>query len=877
MKKIFSTIISLILCLSVFASPVNLEKAIKVAKNFYQQLSPERGFAESDFSLVYTAKSKEIGIQNGTNSEIATFYIFNINENQGFVLISADDATYPILGYSMVGEYDESNAPPAFRKLLEKYKLEISDIIINNYEPNDNIVQEWMVLESGGRLSEGKESMAVNPLIQTKWSQSPYVNAMCPYDANAGSYNDYHCVTGCPATAMAQIMKYWNYPTMGVGFHSYNHNDYGTLSANFASTTYNWSSMPNTVSSANSAVATIMYHCGVAVEMGYGPTVSGSYVIISGSPTPEQCSEYAFKTYFGYNSTTIQGLKRSSYSDTNWKNILKAELNAGRPIQYAGFGQGGHTFVCDGYDSSDYFHMNWGWGGSCDGYFSLNALNPGTGGTGSGAGTYNEGQQALIGIQPASGGSTSTGVIDLNSSISISPNPIDFAQSFSVNADVTNSGTGNFSGDYCAALFTASGDFIDYVQTLSAGSNPLLPGYHYTGGLTFSSSGILAVPGSYKIGIFYKNSDENWELAGNASYTNPISVTINSPTNYIQLYSDLNVTPNTFVHGQSASVNFNILNNNSSTYFGSYCANLYDLEGNFVQTIGTINETNGLPSGYVYSSPFLTVNTTSISAEPGSYILAILEKENGSSNWYLVGGEDYTNPVNINVVEPSMSADIYETNNIESTAYNLSLNFSGGTANKQTNGSNFHIGSDLDYYKLVLPTGYNYSISARLHDSYNSDNGQTYTGDAMFSYKKNSTWSDNFDDIMPTNISVSNGGTILFNVAPYFVGGTGTYLLDMSITRTTELNSNSLNEQSISVYPNPATKDFYIIFSDLNLKINSIKMFDCSGREVSEFDLPEYLDPKIYCSIGDIKDGLYFIQITTEKGIVSKPIVIKSF
>jgi hypothetical protein len=222
-------------------------------------------------------------------------------------------------------------------------------------------------------------STAVSPLVQTKWDQSPYYNNLCPYDNSKGE----RTVTGCVATAMAQVMNYWEYPKKGTGFHSYNHSKYGTLNANFGSTTYDWANMPNELTSSSStvqknAVATLMYHCGVSVDMDYNVSSeggSGAYVISSRSPVTH-CTEYALKTYFGY-KTSIQGVQKADYTTTNWKNLLKAELDASRPIVYAGFGDGGHCFVCDGYDNNDYFHFNWGWGGLYDGYFALNALIPG--------------------------------------------------------------------------------------------------------------------------------------------------------------------------------------------------------------------------------------------------------------------------------------------------------------------------------------------------------------------------------------------------------------------------------------------------------------------------------------------------------------------
>jgi len=864
MKKIFLILVGFVISITLFAESVNPEQAAKIAKNFYLQVAKSKGLSDVTLSLAFTAKSKDVSIQKGYNGqETLIFYIFNVNQNEGFVIVSADNDVTPILGYSTSGSYSDINIAPAFKKLLEKYKKEIADVILNNLQADQEIQNKWEKLENGESIFSEKGIKSVNPLLTTTWNQNPYYNYLCP----GGS------VTGCPATAMGQIMKYWNYPATGIGFHSYNENDYGTLSANFATTTYDWASMPNNVTSNNYAVGILMFHCGVAVEMNYSPTGSSSYVIISASPTPEQCCEYALKTYFGYNASTIQGLKRDNYSDTDWKNLLKNDLNAGRPIQYAGFGQGGHTFVCDGYDNNDFFHMNWGWGGYYDGFFDLDALNPGTGGTGSGAGTYNQGQQALIGIQPASGGVTT--IINMYSSITITPNPIDFAQAFTVNADVINNGTSSFSGDFCAALFTSTGDFIEIIQTLTASGSPLQPGYHYTGGLTFSNSGMLTVPGNYIVGIFYRDPSGNWNLAGTASYSNPINVTINSPSDYIQLYSTITPTPTTFVQGQSASVNFNLINDDSATYYGSYRANLYDLEGNFVQTIGTVNETNGLPAGYIYSSPYITLSTSSITASPGTYILSIEELENGYSDWYLVGGQYHPNPINIIVVAPSLSPDIYEANNNEGTSYNLSLNFSSGTAIKNTNGSNIHIGSDLDYYKIDLPAGYNYSINARIHDSYNSGNGQTYTGDVMFSYKYNSVWSDNYDDIMPSNINIVNGGTVILNVAPYFAGETGTYLLDMTITQTVGIDEVEDISNSISLYPNPANDIVNLDLKNCSQKIDRLKVYDNIGREIGSYSLSEFSGKVYPLSVSDFSNGLYFVGIVTDKYVITKRFTIQ--
>jgi PKD repeat protein len=199
-------------------------------------------------------------------------------------------------------------------------------------------------------------------------------------------------VAGCVATAMGQIMKYWNYPPHGIGSSSYMDSPFGTLYADFDSTQYDWSQMPLNVTRTNSSVATLMYDCGVGVQMAYSDTSSGSYIITGDDPV---CAQSAFVQYFGYSGASIQGLYRQNYSDNDWTTLLEDELNNKRPFLYAGSGnQGSHAWVCDGYDATGYFHMNWGWAGYEDGYFSLDALNPDNI-------PLNSDEEALIGIGPS--------------------------------------------------------------------------------------------------------------------------------------------------------------------------------------------------------------------------------------------------------------------------------------------------------------------------------------------------------------------------------------------------------------------------------------------------------------------------------------------
>ena len=355
--------------LGVMANPVDIGRARQVAMTFLNN-NGARTSGLTDVSAI-------AGFSN--------MYVFT-TENS-FVLMAADDRVQPILGYSLTGGFDIENMPANKRAWIQGYNDGIRYAVENQLRASSEVAQQWRDLAEGNPIA-GRAITVVAPLIQTQWDQvSPY-NMLCPSNS----------VTGCVATAMAQVMKYWNYPEHGIGWHSYTHPVYGELSADFQSTTYDWDNMLNTYngSSTNAqrlAVATLMYHCGVSVDMNYSPNSSGA-----GSEIVAE----ALKTYFNYSSDAVFH-DRSEYQDNIWINMLKADLNLNRPVWYCGMGSGGgHAFVLDGYNNSNYFHINWGWGGYCDEYYTIDNLNPGPGGTGSGSnGIYNDAQGAVFGIHPS--------------------------------------------------------------------------------------------------------------------------------------------------------------------------------------------------------------------------------------------------------------------------------------------------------------------------------------------------------------------------------------------------------------------------------------------------------------------------------------------
>lgn len=850
--------LGLVSSLALQAAQVEEAIARRVAQHFLASRSDVfSGTRAEDLILVHYA-----GI-SGTEAEPGVVYyrIYNAGEH-GFVLVSGDDILTPVLGYSTEVAWSGSQLPINLRKWLDSYDDQIAEALATTSSATPEIAARWAEMLDGGHIPASGDR-AVNPLCQTTWDQPAPYNAQCP----GGS------VVGCVATAMAQVMKYHNHPAQGAGFHSYTSQTYGTLSANFGSTTYDWGSMPNNVTSANNAVATLSYHCGVSVDMNYSPQVSGAYVATNASPV-QHCTEYALKTYFNY-STDLQAIFRDQNTLQNWNNLLKTDLDASRPIIYAGIGSGGgHCFVCDGYDDNDFFHFNWGWSGQFNGYFAMDALNPTGQGTGGGSGAYNGNQHALINIHPATtggGGGGETADMLLYNYVTPSSGTIYYGQAFSVSTNILNNGTTDFNGDFCAAVFDASSNFYGFIQTYTGENLPA--GYAYTNDVVFSSSGLFSmVPGTYYLGIFYRTNGGEWtQLADNGGYTNFPQITVINPSD---IEVSLAMTPSpggTVAQGAQLSVNLNLYNAGASDFFGQYGVALYNLDGTWAQDIGLLNENNGLPPGYEYLDPYLTFGPAQVTVAPGTYLMAVQHNPN-NTGWYLSGSTYFQNPIFITVVEPGLSPDQYEANNTAPQAYSLPVSFSGNNASVNTAGSNFHIGTDADFYKVVLAGGNNYAITARIHDSYNSGNGNTYTMDGIWSWSMDgNNWSDVYDDVMPGDIIVSGGGTVYFQIAPYFAGETGTYLLQLDIERGQNVGLDEATMAGLSVYPNPASGPLMI---DAGTGIHRAELLDAQGRVARTLFTGGTVNGRLSTDISSVAEGAYVLRLITDRGMLTEPIII---
>lgn len=856
----------LLFALSAQAAQVPEQVARTVAAQHLVRQNADLGILRGDdLQLVMTRE----GAVEGKQGLQVFFRIYNAG-SQGFVIVAGDDLVIPILGYSTENPFPTGQLRFDVVDWLHGYEAQISEAIERNGQAAPDVEAAWQAALAD-EPDPGRGTDAVQPLVATKWDQSPYVNALCP----GGS------VTGCVATAMAQVMKYHNHPVQGAGFHSYNAGNYGTLSANFGATTYNWGAMPNIVNSPNNAVATLMYHCGVSVDMEYSPEVSGAWVI-SAQSTTENCTEFALKTYFGYDPS-LQGKFRQGHSDTQWINMLKGELDASRPIVYAGFGSGGgHCFVLDGYDNNNKFHVNWGWGGQADGYFTISNLDPSSIGTGGGTGGFNSGQQAIFGVKPAGGGGgqgpTPGGPssIALYNYVNLSASTIYYGQGFTVSTNVVNNGNTNFLGDYAAGVFDAESNFYGLVQTLTENQG-LPPDYVYNNGLSFTTDGMYSMlPGTYYIAILYRPTNGEWMLvADNGNYYNLVQIHVINP-NDIELNAPLSVSPGQSVaQGGQISVTTNIVNDGWGTFYGQYGVGLYNLDGTWAQDVGVLTENQGLPSGYTYTSPFLTFGPTAVTVPPGTYLLAVQHNPN-NSGWQLTGSSYYTNPVFVVVTAPTLQPDQYEANNAPGQAYNLSVNFNGNNASVATTGANFHNGTDQDYYKVVLPTGTNYAISARLHDSWNSGNGNSYSVDGLWSWSTDgNNWTGAYDDVMSGQIVVNGGGTVWFHVAPYFAGNTGTYLLQIDIQRGANVGiGENPALAGITMHPNPANDRVEVDLADFHGTVLMAQLVDMQGRMVLEEAPMAASARRLSLAVGGVPEGAYVLRLTTDQGTWNNRLII---
>ena len=553
MGKLFYTLLCLFVGITASASQITEQQALQVAAKY----------ADIDIKS-HPQRMKAAGKQQ----KAAAYYAFNIGDNEGFVIVSGDDSLTELVGYSDSGSFDPDKIPDNMRSWLQAYSGYVASV-----QAGESKAKRQQL----GNVT----TIVVRPLVTTKWNQYEPFNRMTPID------NGERCLTGCVATAMAQIMNYYEWPERGEGSHSYTDGSGHSLSTDFSQSVYDWENMLDEYNSyydtggivneysdeQADAVAKLMLDCGISVDMDYTPYGSGAATANVAT---------ALKQYFNY---TADLYYRSNMPSEDFMEKLLEELDNRRPVLFAGrsIESGGHAFVGDGYDSNNFVHINWGWGGNSDGYFNINYLDPHNPGIEGGTGGYNYFQFFITSYPNFTGVPQETEQMSLAyfnngiygpAGIFISSLQFQQSQQQTVSlSNVYNPNRNDYSGEIGVAAFDAEGN-MTMVHTSTQQIN--MPARSYHQGLEFLSDFSVLTDGEYQVcGISRQNPDEreyDW-IKFDSKYSIDIQVANGTVTVIPKEYS-LSLAkqiekPEKIYLGQTAEFIATLHNNSSLTTIGT--------------------------------------------------------------------------------------------------------------------------------------------------------------------------------------------------------------------------------------------------------------------------------------------------------------------
>ena len=865
-------IVMLCAVLHLQAKPVTVATAKVAATNqFTLAISKNKGTQLQTNQVVLAYE------QVSTVSNSPLYYIFTPVKGKGFVIIAGDDAVQPILAWSDDGDFSLTNQPPAFVWFTQGYCQAIENVRANSVVASTIVAKQWNAQLSGDvkKLASLQSPTTVQPLVKAKWNQgdatTPY-NTLCPLDAQANE----RAVTGCAATAFAMLLQYHGKPTQGFGFSKYTHATFGEQSANYGATQYNWGIMPLTDAalreasdSAKLAVATLMYHCGVSIDMNYGLGSKGG----SGA-SPDKFPK-AFNLYFGYKNT-VRSVEKKDYTEQQWLDLVKGELNARRPMEYHGFGKGGgHSFVCDGYDADNKLHMNWGWGGQLDGYYAINNLVPGTGGTGAGSGSYTEGQAAIVGIEPDTAVNRNSIVMNRNTFVNYANLYRDF--NFEITVAFSNVSATDFKGDMLVFLVDSAKNVVD---TIARSFGLEIKAGVATGDLKLTSKTNTVVnPGNYFIayGIV---KDGNWiAIADVGQFKNYVPQAVAKPVVQnlaeLGLNAAIGLSTKQVRIGSPVTVTLDVSNYSSAgnPYSGEIYVDLLTTNGTKVIEMGKKTEIADLALNAKLEGG-VTVNfTPTATIKPGKYLVAAMAKSQfaGTANQF-IDWRGFVNPVVLEILPTELKDDKNEPNNTKTTASSLPLkpNAVDSIVVEDANLDDFQ---DVDYYKVDFTAGKQYAVTVSIQDM--TTNAETFTGEvaAYCDYMQKTAMYVDASESEVVNDTVS--GTMYVEVEPKSVGQFGSYKL---VVTYKELGPTSVNDDeelvnSVRVSPVPTS-------SSVSIRMNSATMDAVRVLNV----LGETVRPSVILSteteqrldVSSLPAGMYFVHVNSGgKEVVKQFVVVK--
>lgn len=604
MYRLFLSTVLCLLHLAAVATVISPETALERAIQ-----NPSKGIAKESCEGARLLEVMRVG-------DIPTVYIFQ-GQSRGLIFLSADDEAAAVLGFT-----DTPEINPTLQWWLEEYGREIN--WIRNNTRNLNLAD----------LNADSDYEPIAPLLTTKWDQGSPYNLQCPvvgFD---------RCVTGCTATAMAQVVNYHRIPaTKGQGIISYEWNN-ETLDFNFDNAPFDWENMldvydDKSTDAQEEAVATLMYACGVATHMDYGPWGSGANC---------ETAIPALIENFGFDKA-LHAVERRFYGLKEWNELIYKQLVEVGPVQYNGYNsQAGHSFVCDGYSSDGFFHINWGWSGMSDGYFRLTALDPDSQGIGGSTAGYNYWQSILADFRAPAVDSRYYECLYVDSQLGVSAFNLTPGSEFTLEGGFFYSGTKIATGEIGCTIENIADDSSDFYKSFDF---RLEPGYGFI-------SYAITIPediedGSYRIYPSWKNTEglvQNMPV--DISYSQYVTMDVTDGRIMLSVDNEtkLEVTDFTaetpFFTDNSFTVKGLIKNLSKHEYYGLIFAALLNKNDYSHVASGEIYTVDLLPGQndeFVYSSVFMTVTGEKLKA--GEYVLVFADRD----------GAIISDPIEINVLE----------------------------------------------------------------------------------------------------------------------------------------------------------------------------------------------------------------------------------
>ena len=573
MKKLLSLLWLLLCSLPLYSAPVSVEQARKIALDYLtRQAGTLPGLnrtpgKQPELSLAYSPTLPARVAAPGTSmpEQQALLYVFNDQTAGGFVVVAGDDRANAVLAVTTQGSFDPARLHPGLQWWLHEAEASMARLMA------DNNSQRTMVIRAEGLAA------SVGPLLSTKWGQGAPYNHLCPEDPA----HDGQSVTGCTATALAQILNYHHYPERGSGTVTYTTSTHGmSISADLSEFTFDWANMADNYSSGSAteaqqtALAQLMYACGVACEMDYCTLGSGSSALPA-----------ILEKHFGIDKACTAH-ERKYFTTNEWNEIVMTELNASRPVLYAGSSlYGGHAFVCDGYNADNLYHINWGWYGAYNGYFDLITLDAARSDdpdkSTDYADSYGMGQRILVGIQPNKGNANVSDELFLGGQLTVSATKVTRSEQFTVTATNLGAGLEDFAdGGLVGVGYYDAADNLCATDILYQPSGGLSV-YAYYPTLNFSDRTVpnTLANGTYTLRVICGSSAENMHpvrcAVGTGQPTELVvtvadeSVTFSNPADlaYDLLLSSTTLPEGGTAPGGQAAMSFTI-HNNGSLYQG---------------------------------------------------------------------------------------------------------------------------------------------------------------------------------------------------------------------------------------------------------------------------------------------------------------------